>query len=203
MNELIVSEDDKTLFLASLRQTTAASHQKLEDSELSKAILLPSVTLADYQTYLVRMYGVIKACEDRVFPVVEGVVPNVDERYKSSYILKDLIATGYPEDKLAFLPVFQYPFTSVPEALGYMYVMEGSTLGGRVIYKHIHNTLGLTAENGAGYFWGYGPQTSTLWKSFIAALASFAVEKDESTKIIESAVQTFAYTENWLKEAAY
>jgi len=203
MNELAISEDEKTLFLASLRQNTAESHQKLEDSERSKAILRPSVTLADYQTYLVKMYGITKVCEDQVFPLIEAVVPDLSERYKSAYILEDLAKTGYPEEKLADLPVFDYTFSSVSEALGFMYVIEGSTLGGRVLYKHIHQALGLNAENGARYFWGYGPQTGILWKSFIAALAGFAVEKDESVKIIESAVQTFAYTDNWLNKAAY
>ncbi|WP_138484897.1 biliverdin-producing heme oxygenase [Dyadobacter bucti] len=203
MNELTVSENDKLQFLADLRQSTAASHQKLEDSELSKAILLPDVTLAAYQTYLVKMYGVTKAAEDSIFPVIEGVVPDLDQRYKSLHVLEDLAKTGYPEEKLSSIPVFDYPFSSVSEALGFMYVTEGSTLGGRVLFKHIHQTLGLTAENGASYFWGYGPQTGILWKSFIAALTRFAVEKDESEKIIESAVQTFANIDNWLNEAAY
>jgi len=203
MNELTVPENDKLQFLANLRQNTAASHQKLEDSELSKAILLPDVTLADYQTYLVKMYGVTKACEDSVFPVIEEVVPDLDQRYKSLHILEDLAKTGYSEEKLSSIPVFDYPFSSVSEALGFMYVIEGSTLGGRVLFKHIHQTLGLTSENGASYFWGYGSQTGILWKSFIAALTRFAVEKDESEKIIESAVQTFANIDNWLNEAAY
>lgn len=203
MNELTVPENDKLQFLANLRQNTAASHQKLEDSELSKAILLPDVTLADYQTYLVKMYGVTKACEDSVFPVIEEVVPDLDQRYKSLHILEDLAKTGYSEEKLSSIPVFDCPFSTVSEALGFMYVIEGSTLGGRVLFKHIHQTLGLTSENGASYFWGYGPQTGILWKSFIAALTGFAVEKDESEKIIESAVQTFANIDNWLNEAAY
>ena len=197
MNEASVLKD-QDVFIKSLRQETAESHQKLEENRLSKAILEPTVTLSDYQAYLSRLYGVIVSCENQVFPVLNHIFPDLDERYKSRFILSDLKATGFSDTQIDSLPVHTFGFLSVPEALGVMYVMEGSTLGGRILYKHIHEILGLNEENGARFFWGYGAQTGFLWKSFISVFAQFATESDTSPEIIGSAKETFTLIDNWL-----
>jgi heme oxygenase len=197
MNEASVLKD-QDVFIKSLRQETAESHQKLEENRLSKAILEPTVTLSDYQAYLSGLYGVIVSCEKQVFPVLNHVFPDLNERYKSDFILRDLKSTGFSDTQIDSLPVHIFDFLSVPEALGVMYVMEGSTLGGRILYKHVHEVLGLSEENGARYFWGYGPQTGIFWKSFISVFSQFAIESDESPEIINSAKKTFTLIDNWL-----
>ncbi len=56
--------------------------------------------------------------------------------------------------------------------LGAMYVMEGSTLGGLYIARHVEPLLGLSAECGTAYFRGYGEQTGEQWRSFQALLTA-------------------------------
>lgn len=198
MSEATAFNTEQDLFFKRLREETAESHQKLEHNPLSKAILTPSVSVQDYQTYLAALFGVTIACEDQVFPAISHIITDLAERYKSSLIIDDLLATGFTEAEIDALPVYRFEFSSVAEALGIMYVLEGSTLGGRILYKHIHEVLGLTSENGASYFWGYGTQTGNLWKSFISSLTQFVDEHDERDGVIGSAKKTFTIIDNWL-----
>lgn len=198
MSEATALNTEHELFFKQLRQETAESHQKLEDNELSKAILLPSVSVQDYQAYLAALFGVTIACEDQIFPAIARHITDLGERYKSRMIIDDLIATGFSEEQIDALPVYRFEFSSAAEAMGIMYVLEGSTLGGRVLYKHIHEVLGLTPENGASYFWGYGTQTGNLWKTFISSLTQFVDTEGSRDEVIGSAKKTFAIIDNWL-----
>ena len=169
MSEVTVSRENQELFLKSLRSKTANSHTQLEESKYSKSILSPSVTLISYQTYIARMYGVVTACETDVFPIVKNIVPDIALRHKAFLIKNDLRKTGIATGLTESLPVHQFKVSNAAQAMGIMYVLEGSTLGGKFLYKHINETLGLDEENGASYFWGYGQQTGLRWKTFIAA----------------------------------
>lgn len=200
MSETTVFKNEQDLFIKNLRQETAASHQHLEDNKLSKALLSPSLALSDYQAYLSALYAVTIACEDQVFPAISHIVPDLQDRYKSGKLIEDLSFTGLSDVQIDALPVYQFEFSSAAEALGIMYVIEGSTLGGRILYKHVHETLGLSFEKGAAYFWGYGAQTGILWKSFISALSQFAVENNTRPHITQSAVKTFITIDNWLSK---
>ncbi len=198
MSEATAFDTEQELFFKRLRQETAESHQKLEDNPLSKALLSPSVSVKDYQTYLTALFGVTIACEDQIFPAISHVITDLTDRYKSRLIIDDLLATGLSEAEIDALPVYRFEFSTVAEALGIMYVLEGSTLGGKILYRHIHEVLGLTPENGASYFWGYGLQTGNLWKSFISALTQFVDGHEERDGVIGSAKKTFIIIDNWL-----
>lgn len=201
MNGLTVSKENQEAFLNNLRQNTKDSHNHLEENHFSKTILEPTVSLASYQTYIAKLYGVVFACENDVFPAVSLLLNDIDKRYKADLITNDLENTGFPVGGIKNLPVYNFNFSSTAEALGIMYVLEGSTLGGKILYKHINSLLGLNAENGASYFWGYGLQTGTFWKTFITSLAAYAVDKNCEKEIIASAIQTFTTIDHWLNEA--
>ncbi|QRR02126.1 biliverdin-producing heme oxygenase [Dyadobacter sandarakinus] len=192
---------DPNTFINELRTQTSESHQQLEENMLSKALLLPEVSLADYQTYLSRLYSITLGCETHVFPAIATIFPDLAERYRAARIKNDLIVTGFSAEEVDNIPVPELPFTGQAGAAGVMYVLEGSTLGGRVIYKHVQQHLGLTCEHGASYFCGYGPQTGSMWKAFVSRLTAYADSPEKAGKIIESATQTFTLIDNWLSEA--
>ena len=201
MNELTASNENQKLFLNNLRQTTANSHKQLEENFYSKAILEPSVTLSGYQTYIGKLYGMVQACERDIFPEIAPVLSDADERYKAGFIVADLSNTGISLQEIEKLPVYKFTFSGIAQAMGIMYVLEGSTLGGKFLYKHINKTLGLDVANGVSYFWGYGLETGPKWNIFITSLADYAVEKNCGDEIISSAVQTFSTIDHWLNEA--
>ncbi|SKB98410.1 biliverdin-producing heme oxygenase [Dyadobacter psychrophilus] len=201
MSEVRSFHSGQELFIQNLRQQTAVSHKKLEENYLSKMILDERVTLIDYQNYLSALFGVTLGCENFVFPHIQDIITDLNQRYRSQLIAGDLLATGFTQHQIDALPVYRFAFPSVAGHLGAMYVLEGSTLGGRILYKHINKTLGLTPENGCAYFWGYGEQTGIMWKSFISSLTQFAIDAGQSAEITEGAVNTFTIIDNWLDEA--
>lgn len=76
------------------------------------------------------------------------------------------IAPARAEDPCAGIGIRDYA-----SALGSMYVIEGSALGGRVLAREAKRHLGLDAAHGAAYFHGWGEQTGARWQEFLALLA--------------------------------
>ena len=73
--------------------------------------------------------------------------------------------------------------------LGAMYVMEGSTLGGRFLARHVEGVLGLEPGRGDAYFQGHGESTGALWREVTARIAG--VPEELSSTLVEAARRTF------------
>ncbi|QXQ07605.1 biliverdin-producing heme oxygenase [Sphingosinicellaceae bacterium] len=80
------------------------------------------------------------------------------------------------------------------EALGCLYVLEGSMLGGRVIYRTIGSALGIGSANGGRYFCGFGSGTAGAWSEFVTVLDTHAVAADGAAAL-RGARKTFALFE--------
>jgi heme oxygenase len=191
-NTIATTNSGTNLFLTNLRAATAAQHKKLEANPLSISLMSPDVTIASYVRYLALMGEVVSFTEKAIFPAVMDIIPDLGSRHKLLHIHDDLHTL---DDKKAAInmPLF-YPVDqnmSVPFALGYMYVIEGSTLGGRIILKHAQDKLNLTEKTGGSFFAGYGADTGLRWKSFLSALTKYAVATDTEKEIIHGAQHAF------------
>lgn len=185
-------------FLQSLRSRTSLKHSLLEQTTASKNLLGPQVTVADYVAYLSLLYGFVKGFENIVFPMLQHSITDIEERRKTHLIVSDLNSLGIDEAGIASIPdvFFSEVYYSNATALGGMYVLEGSNLGGVVIFKHLQTTLGIEALAGkASYFTAYGSKIGSFWKYFLQAfcLASSSMEEE----VIESASQTFSILQHW------
>ncbi|HEV7381234.1 MAG TPA: biliverdin-producing heme oxygenase [Dyadobacter sp.] len=198
MNVTSVGQDTD-IFLSNLRAATAASHKGLEDNERSKGILSPEISIQIYQEYLAKMYGVVAGCERDVYPILSGLFQDLEERKKAHLILKDLQVTGMDQHNIDQLNIHTFTPANVAEALGIMYVLEGSTLGGKVLFRHVHKVLGLDENSGAAFFWGYGTETGPKWKSFVSAFADYAIQNEAQQNVIQGATDCFTAVDNWLK----
>lgn len=185
------------LFLKSLKEETALLHQQLETSPLSMNLMSAEVSLQQYAAYLAAMKGVIEFTEAQLFPIVSKLIADKEERRKLISISEDLKALSsqvtipsYP----AFTP-FQLP-VSPAFAIGVIYVVEGSTLGGRVILKHLQQRL-FNLSDGTSFFTGYGEHTGRLWKSFLNAFSGYAVQTNSQKEISEGAQQAFRSIYNY------
>jgi len=179
-------------FLEKLRHATAQAHQDLENLPLSASIINPEVTNIQYTAYLQLMRDVVYDTEQNIFPLLENIVPDMEARRKANYISADLKYLEHNSSTLGSKPVTEGTENISPAfALGIMYVVEGSSLGGRVILKNINAVLGYDAEKGASYFSGYGGQTGSHWKGFLAALTDFENKTGNGDAIIAGANHTF------------
>ncbi len=102
------------------------------------------------------------------------------------------------------LPICQTlpPLTNLSQAFGCLYVMEGSTLGGKFIYKVVKDTLHFEHTTGASFFYGYGADTGAKWKAFGQSLTEISSQYNNNTDtdIIQSANNTFVLFKNWLEQ---
>jgi heme oxygenase (biliverdin-IX-beta and delta-forming) len=173
-------------FLKALRERTADAHKQLEQMPGSVSITDPAVTKQEYGSYLSRMLQVMHATEQEIFPLLHGIIPDLSERKKSQLAAADLGFIGHRTQCSNFQFSGGTKF-SVPFALGILYVIEGSTLGGRIILKNISAALQLDENHGASYFAGYGAQTGVRWKTFIDAMVSYEAEHNCGDEIIAGA----------------
>ena len=83
-------------------------------------------------------------------------------------------------------------------AFGCAYVLEGSTLGGRVLLPLVADTLHLTADHGATFLASYGAEVPAMWQSFSAALDGWCCSLERQSRAVQAAVATFDALADWL-----
>jgi heme oxygenase len=176
-------------FLNTLKSQTAVAHKRLEHLPVSSSILSPEMKTEDYAYYLKLMYDVHYDVEENIFPLLSRNIHDLTERKKKHLIEEDLAFLNY--NKPLPSPVFNTENTTIPFALGILYVVEGSSLGGRFILKNIETIKGLDEGKGVSYFTGYDNKTGSHWKSFLNALTEYQEENNCEDEIIKGAIYAF------------
>ncbi len=185
------------VFIERLRSETKSVHQALEKA------LIPSIKQANsreaYAGILKIFYGYFKGIESQLDAQLSGhVVPAYNKRRKSKLILDDLESMEMSSE---FAMANDLPVLStIPRALGAMYVLEGSTLGGRVITKMLQQTLQFGDTKHLQFFSGYGDQTEMMWGSFLETLISHATDEHTQNEIVNSATETFVKFKTWIEQ---
>lgn len=87
---------------------------------------------------------------------------------------------------------------TIPQVLGCLYVIEGATLGGQIITRHLQANLGITPETGGAFFAGYGVENGVRWQAFGAMITAAAAQFGGEDEIVASANRTFETLELWL-----
>lgn len=185
-------------FLETLRHNTQAAHQALEATPYATALMSEAVTRQDYLHYLTMMYGFVKPIEAAAY-TASHLLPDVAERTKTHLLEKDMLQLGLSQQAIDHLPQADLSNTYLSDAAlwGAMYVMEGSSLGGNVLYKHLHKKLDVDAATDAGYFTAYGAATGSRWKTFLQHFTNNAVTNNTEAAIIDAANQTFQKIRQW------
>ena len=88
------------------------------------------------------------------------------------------------------------------EALGCAYVLEGSTLGGQLILRHLTRHFGPDARVGNfTFFRAYGDQVGPMWRAFGEALTRASERAASGTfdaAVVQGARDTFDSFAAWL-----
>lgn len=177
-------------FLNRLKTKTSVAHTNLEQLPVSVSIINPNVTNDEYVHYLNLMHDVVKQAEEEIFPALSAFIPDVKERNKTFLIEDDFKTLGFTKTQIK-RPFENTASISPAFAMGILYVVEGSSLGGRIILKNINNALGHTEDKGAAYFAGYGNNTGSKWKSFLNSLTAYEAKNNNDKEIIAGAEYAF------------
>lgn len=180
------------MFIQNLRASTADCHKQLELNSLSQALLSDNVNETIYCSYLSRLYSFIKGFEQYVYPKLDQHFLNLNDRKKAHFIEEDLKAFDITIDKNTLLEeaFFKDTYSDVFLAAGALYVLEGSTLGGQIIVKHLQKAMPSGFVN-AAYFLGYQQRTGSMWKEFLLQLTALPQSTIDEEQIIKGAITTF------------
>lgn len=178
--------------LARLKAETLPQHQNTEDTV---DLMREDFTLEEYKNLLMRFYGFYKPFEAKMREAIgeNPIELNHDERLNTPRLEQDLKHFGLSDEEISNIRLSEnLPELSSQERIfGSLYVIEGSTLGGQVISRHLKQKFDIDAENGAAFFSGYCKETGTMWKSFGEAITNFAEQSENHDEIINGAKDTF------------
>jgi len=177
-----------------LRAATASAHQGLEDALDWR---LRVATRDGYRDLLARFHGFHAAYE----PALGDALADAafwGPRRRLPALAADLAHLGMREAEIAALPrPSAVTFSDAAAAMGALYVLEGSTLGGQVIGRHIGAVHGL-ADAGLAYYRAHGRQTGVMWNAFRARLDRLSGDAEAEAAALAAGTATFDALRIWL-----
>lgn len=167
-----------------LREATRQAHEQMERS---LNLFHPGFTVADYQQLLRQWYGFHAAWEPAAAKLFgEAMADFLRARRKLPLLAEDL-------DGLEPSAPAPIAWIDRSDALGTLYVVEGSTLGGQLITRKLQDHYGLTSS----FFASYGPEIGRRWQETKQLLDDPPFEVDDEA-VINGARRTFEFLESWL-----
>jgi len=162
---------------ARLKQSVAGLHDEIE---AGAAIPDGILSRADYAACLGRFYAVFAPVEDALSEFADwpewGI--NLGAQRRTPALRADLLALGVIHTGLPRLvPPKMADFAS---ALGGLYVLEGSALGGKVILRALQARLGPQIAGATAFFGGAGRERTLTWPAFKTMLDKFGAGRPAS-----------------------
>jgi len=175
-------------FHAKLKEQTMPLHAKLEEAKLPKKLFTQTISAAEYKEYLQKLYA-LHLCIEKEFLCFQwnklGI--NIDDYLRLELLEKDLRLLGQSIDT----QMLCYPLKmqSFDHAVGYLYVLTGSTMGGMILSQKA-DALFKGANN---YFLAFGKDTQGRWMRFLQAMQRYCESKGDAScdAIIEGAAQCY------------
>lgn len=199
----VVMADSGELLSTRLRRTTAPLHSMLE-----RALGLPDA-IRDRQDYC-RLLGHFLG----LYEPLELVFQRFDDwdrmglalasRAHVASLASDLSVLGIDLDRVPRASPWMLPdLPSFPHGLGALYVLEGGTLGGRVILCALEERIGGEIAGATQFLGERGPTTGPMWQSFRATLDAFGHARPRCcVEVLSGADRMFRAILAWFTEHA-
>lgn len=182
----------KDSILARLKERTAHQHQQTEDGV---DLMSDDFSLDDYRNLLIKFYAFYQSFEAKMKSAIEKNQVDFDyaERLNAPKLFNDLQSLGMSKTDISNIESFEDlpALDSAERIFGALYVVEGSTLGGQFISRHLKEKFDLDETDGVAFFSGYGKETGKMWNAFREKITAFALNSENHEAIIKSANATF------------
>jgi heme oxygenase len=183
-----------------IRRETRALHRALErDSRL----LRQDVTITDYRWYLAKLLGYHAPLEMKLEALAlrHGLERGRLGRAKTPLLIQDLAALGMGPARataVPWAPRLPNPL-GVGGLLGCAYVLEGATLGGKILLRRLTPRLDI-ATDACRYLDCYGDAVADRWHAFLSLFDGRLSGRDEQDAAVEAARESFESLQGWLAE---
>lgn len=185
-----------------LKQRTAGTHARVE---AALDLVGPALSADRLRVVLARFAGFWQSTERGLDEWAQRE-PDLAERLRwprrrrREVLRSDLLRLGLTVRELGDLPEAPSVFTSpdTADALGWLYVSEGSTLGGAVIDRTLRalpDGAHLRLRTFTPYLEGPGP----MWRDYLAVLTTWVgADAGRTERVVSAAELTFGALERWL-----
>lgn len=195
------SSSCENVIVERLRRETRGHHERIE-RELD--VLRPGRTAGDVRDLLAAFYGFYVPWERAAGETLAaaGLGEFFDARRKVRFLQSDLeYHLGAGVDVSSVRTCDRMPdTTTVQNAMGSMYVLEGSTLGGQIIARHFREHVpGLEGGRGCSFFTCYGSDVGMKWRQFQGVLRAHSSPASDDA-IVAAACETFVLLQDWLHD---
>ena len=188
--------------MAVLKGETAHAHQQVER-------LMPffaeGLSLKIYAQTLSALLGFFQPMEQKLAAISEWDAVGIDlaKRQRSHLLRADLRALGMAEPEISATPRCAHlPATGNWAAgFGCLYVLEGSTLGGKMIAHEMQRRFGIDQSSGASFFLSYGEDVGEMWRDFCRAVRAYVNTSARASFAVQAATETFQSLEAWIRKA--
>lgn len=187
---------------AALERMRAALRPYHDRIEQTVNLLDPAITREDYAAFVTRTFAFVEPCEAALRAAAGAPPGDLDARWKTPLLRDNLSALGIDADAVAARPgAGERPgLERWPAALGYLYVIEGSTLGGQVLLRSLVPRLSLTRAETV-FLRSYDEDVGGMWKAFLATLdAALSASAADASTIVDTARDTFVTLEAWHRD---
>lgn len=170
-----------------LRQATSYLHAAVD---AGMPLSVPSPSLADYHAHLcllrdwVRLLQALPGTTERLAAETQALNTDIEACER----LRAAASPAPAQDVDAAAPVAETAEQREACAWGVAYVIEGSRLGGQVLYRRLAEPL---APHPLRYLQGAGAQTGAHWRAFLEALRAALDTPDRVQAACEGAVWAF------------
>lgn len=183
--------------MAALRRGTRHEHRSTEGLLDASGWLDSPASYAGYLTRLLRFHRMVEADIGPAAARLDGL--DYEQRRRSPVIAADLqaLAEAGVAAGIELSSGVDRPSPAIDagpsEVLGVLYVIEGATLGGRILIRRLERQLGLAPGRGGSSLVPYGPATTERWRRFGAVVETWATgDERRRAEMVDAARRTFA-----------
>jgi heme oxygenase len=185
-----------------LKTETRELHTLAERHPIQAAMVSGRVAAADYAALLAQLMHVHDALETELARHPDcaeiGAIVSTTH-FHVERTRDDIRALGFEPDSYPPLPATEALIDTIRNSseaapwslIGYHYVLEGSTNGGRFIARAIRKGLPLPDGQGTSYYDPYGEEQPAVWSAYKSALARVAWSEAQADTLVENAAAMF------------
>ena len=168
-----------------LRESIMPLHRQLEEKDTFSRLLRPDVAISDYAAALKVLFRFLSTFEDKLISLLGSTIFSPLYRSRLPLLLADLHALNEMPPDVVDPP---FSLSSVDEAYGLVYVMEGSSGGSAIIADHLRCRLGDALP--LRYF-GIHRDEHGRWEKVLELLRNQLADRNSASSAVRSANQAF------------
>ena len=201
--EEVGMENGATGIMGHLRESTRALHKEAESRPLQRSMAKGTLPPGSFVMYLGQLRHLHESLETSLDAVTEsqpwlaGLF--TDDRRRVPDLDRDLAAFGVTPETVPVLPPTREFIGRIgnlaefdPVALlGPLYVLEGSTNGGKFLARVLERSLQIEDRAGLAYMDPYGDRQPEMWAEFKRLADQLELTPDQRVSVTEAARDTF------------